>query len=126
MYQRRNESPDFVGLEALKKRHENQLSHFERWAQQRDWNSFHMSHYDWWMFPYGCHSGAFGASCAIYDYEAEQLKLDKEFIRRFLRGVELLMLSWAGTCMADVRCRIPILTSAGRIGRSAYINVPSP
>ena len=46
------------------------------------------------MFPYGCHSGAFGASYAIYEYEAEQLKQDKEFIERFLRGVELLMLSW--------------------------------
>ena len=46
MYQRRNESPDFVGLEALKKRHK------------------------------------------------EQLKQDNEFIECFLRGVELLMLSW--------------------------------
>ena len=94
MYQRRNESPDFVGLEALKKKHKEQLTRFESWAAQRDWSSFHMSHYDWWMFPYGCHSGAFGASYAIYEYEAEQLKQDKEFIERFLRGVELLMLSW--------------------------------
>ena len=34
------------------------------------------------------------ASYAIYEYEAEQLKQDNEFIERFLRGVELLMLSW--------------------------------
>lgn len=94
MEKRRNESTDFVGLEELKRKHAEQLARFESWAAKRAWKSFHVSHYDWWMFPYGCHSGAFGASYAIYEYEAEVLKQDKEFIRRFLRGVELLMLSW--------------------------------
>ena len=91
---RRNESPDFVGLEQLKKKHASQVEIFEVWAAKRDWNSFHMSHYDWWTFPYGSHSSAFGASYTIHEHEAEMLKQDKEFIKRFLRGVELLMLSW--------------------------------
>ena len=94
MYKRCNESPDFVGLEALKNKHAQQLERFEEWASKRDWKSFHYSHYDWWMFPYGCHSGAYGASYAIYEHEAEILLQDEEFIRRYLRGVELLMLSW--------------------------------
>ena len=54
MYQRRNESPDFVGLEVRKKKHK------------------------------------------------EQLKQDNEFIERFLRGVELLMLSWGGDLYGDL------------------------
>ena len=91
---RRNESPDFVGLEKLKKRHADQIMLFESWAAAGNWMGFHSSHYDWWTFPYGCHSGAYGAAYAIYEHEAEQLKQDKEFIKHYLRGVELLMLSW--------------------------------
>lgn len=101
----RNDSAEFVGLEALKVRHSQQLESFEQWASERDWTAFHSSHYDWWMFPYGCHSGAYGAAYAIYEHEAEILKQDKEFIKRFLRGVELLMLSWGwdlyGKCEID-------------------------
>lgn len=91
---RRNISPEFVGLEELKKQHAVQIARFELWAARRKWIMFHHSHYDWWAFPYGCHSGSYGAAYAIYDYEAELLKQDEVFIKRFLRGVELLMLSW--------------------------------
>lgn len=55
---------------------------------------FHYAHYDWWMFPYGCHSGTYGDGYAIYQQEADVLKMDEKFIKRFLRGGELLMLSW--------------------------------
>ena len=91
---RRNESKDFVGIDRLKARHAAQVDKFEEWAESRQWTMFHHSHYDWWTFPYGCHSGAYGAAYAIYGHEAQLLRQDEEFIRRYLRGVELLMLSW--------------------------------
>lgn len=53
-----------------------------------------MEHVSPFTFPYGCHSGAYGAAYAIYEHEAQLLRQDEEFIGRFLRGVELLMLSW--------------------------------
>ena len=91
---RRNESPDFVGLDYLKKKHAAQIAEFESWAANGDWILFHHSHYDWWTFPYGCHTSSYGAAYAIYEHEAELLKMDDQFIRLYLRGVELLMLSW--------------------------------
>ena len=56
-------------------RHAAQVEKFEEWAKERQWNRFHHSHYDWWTFPYGCHSGAYGAAYAIYEYEAQLLML---------------------------------------------------
>lgn len=94
MEKTRNESAEFVGLDFLKARHAQQLEDFEQWASERDWMAFHNSHYDWWTFPYGCNTSSYGAAYAIYEYEAELLKQDEQFIKRFLRGVELLMLSW--------------------------------
>lgn len=102
---RRNESPEFVGLEYLKKKHAAQIAEFEQWASERDWMAFHNSHYDWWTFPYGYHTSSYGAAYAIYEYEAEHLKQDEQFIKRFLRGVELLMLSWGWDL--NGRCHIP-------------------
>ena len=104
MNMRRNESPDFVGIDRLKARHAAQVEKFEEWAKERQWNMFHHSHYDWWTFPYGCHSGAYGAAYAIYEHEAQLLRQDDEFIERFLRGVELLMLSWGWDLMG--RCNV--------------------
>lgn len=37
---------------------------------------FHHSHYDWWTFPYGCHTSSYGAAYAIYEHEVELLKQD--------------------------------------------------
>ena len=64
---RRNESPEFVGLEYLKKKHAAQIAEFEQWASERDWMAFHNSHYDWWTFPYGCNTSSYGAAYAIYE-----------------------------------------------------------
>lgn len=86
---RRNESEEFVGLDELKRRHAAQIEKFKSWAAAGDWKSFHRSHYDWCRFPYGCHSGAYGAAYAIYEHEAEILKQDKVFMSLFIRGVEL-------------------------------------
>lgn len=58
-----------------------------------DWMAFHIHHYDWWMFPYDKGS-AYRKAYTIYEAEVAELKKDEEFIRNYLRGVELLLLSW--------------------------------
>jgi hypothetical protein len=45
------------------------------------------------MFPYDKPS-AYGRAYTIYEYEVSELKNDDIFIERYLRGVELLLLSW--------------------------------
>lgn len=90
---KRNDSPDFVGLEELKRKQREQLYNFECWAASGKWNEFHRHHYDWWMFPYNQPS-SYGEAYTVYDYEVNLLKKDSIFARRYLRGVELLLLSW--------------------------------
>ena len=41
----------FIGLEALKEQHAEQVAAFERWAAMGDWYAFHENHYDWWAYP---------------------------------------------------------------------------
>jgi len=91
---RKNETPEFVGLEMLKKKHHAQYLEFEAWAAKSQWIKFHQSHYDWWAFPYADASGAYAFAYSIFEYETEILKNDKAFMSEFARGVELLMLSW--------------------------------
>jgi len=88
-----NNHSDFIGLEALKKAQANQLSQFEEWALKKDWQKFHVSHFDWWMFPFSKPS-QFGYTYTVYESEVQALKQDPEFIKNYLRGIELLLLSW--------------------------------
>jgi hypothetical protein len=90
---KRNTYPEFVGLDELKRKHKAQLDDFELWAAEGKWYDFHYSHYDWWMFPYDKPS-AYGRAYTIYEYEVSELKKDDIFIERYLRGVELLLMSW--------------------------------
>lgn len=90
---KRNDHSDFVGLEALKTKQLSQLALFEEWAKNKNWEQFHSSHYDWWMFPYGMPS-QFGLAYVVYESEIVALKSDTTFIQNYLRGVELLLLSW--------------------------------
>jgi hypothetical protein len=93
MHLKSNTDPSFVGIEKLKEKHKSQLDLFEQWAASGDWQAFHWSHYDWWMFPYNKDS-AYGKSYVIYEAEVQELKKDAQFIQDYLRGVELLLLSW--------------------------------
>ena len=88
-----NTDPSFVGIEKLKAKHQSQLDLFEQWAASGDWKAFHRSHYDWWMFPYD-KSSAYGKAYTIYEAEVDELKKDEQFIQNYLRGAELLLLSW--------------------------------
>ncbi len=29
-----------------------QNKYFNKWKLQKNWKTFHSSHYDWWAFPY--------------------------------------------------------------------------
>ena len=89
----KNEHTDFVGLKALKEKQASQLALFEVWAKSHDWMQFHSSHYDWWMFPFSKPS-QFGFAYVVCESEIRELKQDPDFVRNYLRGVELLLLSW--------------------------------
>ena len=102
----KNEHPEFVGLEALKAKQAAQLAVFEEWALNNDWQHFHASHYDWWMFPYSQPS-QFGFAYVVYASETEALKQDSLFIRSYLRGVELLFLSWGWDLQNEVEVPEP-------------------
>ncbi|MDR1169322.1 MAG: hypothetical protein LBK97_00625 [Prevotellaceae bacterium] len=93
MHLKSNTDTKFVGIEKLKEKHKSQLDLFESWAASGNWADFHNSHYDWWMFPYD-KSSAYGKSFTIYEAEVCELKNDAQFIQNYLRGVELLLLSW--------------------------------
>ena len=88
-----NKTAAFVGLNELINRHGLQLEQFEDWAKNREWSSFHAAHYDWWMFPIDQPS-RLGFAYTVYESEIQSLKSNKVFVEHYLRGVELLMLSW--------------------------------
>jgi hypothetical protein len=90
---KKNDHVEFVGLEKLLAKQLEQLIEFERWASANDWQSFHAAHYDWWMFPID-HSSRLGFSYTVYEAEVIGLKTQEHFIKNYLRGVELLLLSW--------------------------------
>ena len=89
----KNEHTDFVGLKALKEKQASQLALFEVWAKSHDWMQFHSSHYDWWMFPFSKPS-QFGFAYVVCESEIRELKQGPDFVSNYLRGVELLLLSW--------------------------------
>lgn len=90
---KRNEHPDFAGVEQVKQKQAWQLEQFEHWAATGNWNGFHVNHYDWWMFPYDEPSSK-GFQWVVYEAEVHELNQDPEYVKNYLRGVELLLLSW--------------------------------
>lgn len=88
-----NTHSDFVGLQKLKERHGEQLRDFEKWASDEHWINFHLSHYDWWMFPIDQPS-SYGFAWTVFEGDIEGLKRDDAYIRGYLRGAELLTQSW--------------------------------
>ncbi|MGD0803600.1 MAG: hypothetical protein ABSA11_05950 [Candidatus Bathyarchaeia archaeon] len=90
---RYNTDPHFVGYEVLKNRQRKQLESFEEWTINRRWSSFHTNHYDWWMFPID-EPSRYGYAWTVYDGDIAELVKDEAYIRNYLRGVELLALSW--------------------------------
>lgn len=91
--QKRNASPDFVGIARLKADQRRQPDEFERWAANGQWGRIHHSHYDWWMFPIPAPSSD-GLKWTVYAGDIAELKADEAYVRDYLRGVALLMSSW--------------------------------
>jgi hypothetical protein len=90
---RYNKDPHFVGYESLKNRQKEQLESFEEWALNKRWRSFHVNHYDWWMFPID-EPSRYGYAWTVYEGDVAELLKDDAYIRNYLRGAELLALSW--------------------------------
>jgi hypothetical protein len=88
-----NTDPRFVGYEVLKSRQGGQLDSFEAWAFNNQWRSFHVNHYDWWMFPID-EPSRYGYAWTVYEGDVAELVKDEAYIRNYLRGAELLALSW--------------------------------
>ncbi len=88
-----NTDPAFVGIEALKRAHGDQIARFESWAAGDDWEMFHASHYDWWAFPIN-RSSSYGLQWTVYAGDIARLQEDAAFLARYLRGVELVAASW--------------------------------
>ena len=93
MIMKRNTNPEFAGLQKIKDQQREQLELFEEWASKNQWGKFHLSHYDWWMFPID-EPSSYRYMYVVYEGDIEELKKDSEYIRNYLRGVELLALSW--------------------------------
>lgn len=83
----------FVGLKRLKEKQKEQLLAFEKWADEGNWLAFHEAHYDWWMFPIDQPS-RLGFAYTVNHDAIENLMNDQEFMSNYIRGVELLLLSW--------------------------------
>lgn len=90
---RANTDPSFVGVEALKTRHAEQIAQFETWAAAGTWTRFHQAHYDWWAYPI-MRSSTYGLRYTVYEAEIAALNADSGFVVRYLRGLELGALSW--------------------------------
>ncbi len=88
-----NTDPSFVGIEKLKQTHSKQITEFEQWALHDDWERFHHSHYDWWVFPVNRRS-SYGMMWVVYESEIAQLKGDVSFLEKYCKGVELVSASW--------------------------------
>jgi len=94
----------FVGLKRLKEKQKEQLLAFEKWAEADNWQAFHEAHYDWWMFPIDQPS-RLGFAYTVNQSDIATLKNDLEFMTNYLRGVELLLLSWGWAL--NKKCLIP-------------------
>ena len=101
---KQNQESSFVGIFALKQKHNHQLQHFLQWAEEENWNEFHSNHYDWWMFPIDKIS-SYGHQWTVCNDDIEELKLNEDFMRNYKTGVELLATSWGW----DLLKREPII-----------------
>ena len=87
-------SPAEKKAKTIKDKQAEQLKQFEAWAAKNDWQTFHASHYDWWMFPITRDSQGQGNTYTLDAESTRLLKNDPEFMQNFRRGVELVARSW--------------------------------
>lgn len=87
-------SPAQKKAKTIKDKHTEQLKRFEAWAAQGTWQTFHDSHYDWWMFPITRDSAGQGDTYTLDSESIHILKNDPEFMQNYRRGIELVGRSW--------------------------------
>ena len=100
-----NTDPAFLGHDALKLRLHEQLAEFRQWSAARDWQRFHLSHYDWWMFPVD-EPSRYGFAWVVFAGDVAELRKDPEYLRFYLEGVQLQSASWGW----DLARQMPIAT----------------
>lgn len=96
---------DFIGVEALIQQNADQLAEFRKFAQNRDWQSFHSSHYDWWAFPISAPS-SYGYRYSVSRESVAMLKQSPQFLNNLSECADLLLLSWGwdsdkNECLSD-------------------------
>jgi len=92
-YTRYNTNCEFVGYQKLKDKQKETLEFLEQCASKNEWNRIHYSHFNWWMFPYN-QASSHRYAYTVYTGDVAELKKDPDYIKNYLRGVELLALSW--------------------------------
>ena len=91
----------FIGIEALKAEHTQQVAAFAQWAEAHDWRAFHHNHYDWWAYPVTRRS-SFGEKYKLTADAVDALTQDAAFIARWRQGVALGCLAW-GWLLTEAR-----------------------
>ncbi len=88
-----NDHVDFIGVKSLIQQNADQLSKFRTFAMNRDWQSFHGNHYDWWAFPIDSPS-SYGYRFSVSKESIEILKQSPMFLSNLAESADLLLLSW--------------------------------
>jgi len=70
------------------------LKEFEHWAANQKWKEIRSDHYDWWMFPVERPSTAYKERFAVNANDVAALKNDPEFMKRYRRGVAIVIQAW--------------------------------
>jgi hypothetical protein len=86
-------------IQKLKNKHQEQIQIFEQFARQNEWYKFRpdVSHYDWWAFPIIIthpNPSSTSRAWAVTAEDIATLQHDPEFMARYRRGVQLVVLSW--------------------------------
>lgn len=91
----RNVSPDFVGIDGLKRQNAEQVALFESWARTGRWHMFgpSYSHYDWWVAPIDARS-SYGTRYTVLPGDIAELSADEEFMDQYRKGIALVFASW--------------------------------
>lgn len=91
---------DFVGVDALKSKHRDQLSKFRQLTAQGEYQHLqrHTLHpwsgSDWWLFPTDRDSKQYNGAYKLDKIALETLSKDKDFIKDYREGVKLVASSW--------------------------------
>ena len=89
-----------IGIGAVKYAHAQKhgpggnLTKFIKWDENKQYDRFHHSHYDWWMFPNDRDSWGQGRKYAVFQEDINDLlKLDG-YAESYKLGTRLVLRSW--------------------------------